>query len=446
MKVFSKVLMVILVIGLLVSCNSKEASKDIYENKSDNNNSEITKDSSAEAGDVEVSVEQPYYMTTETSKQGIDYSYISFDDMAPEGYELLQCWNGIGMDDEGRVYIGWTSMTKEDKEDFVLYRYDPVTKERLFIGTMMKASEAAGNLGEGEEIPKGHTEIIHVDGTMYLASQSFHDFKNEIDELPNYRGAHLYAYDIEDDVFKDISASLPGGVVVEHEGIVALSYKEDTKELLGLTHPHSSIVFFDTQTHEVNKVVDGIPWTLGNPLSREIIVDQQGLIYTYRGTESPPRKEEAFNMWIYDTNTEELYETDQMFDGGFWSGQVATKDGKTIYISTVNGKLFSLDTQTQTVEDLGYFIPVTMKLANIQPIYLYDITLSNDEKVIYALPPAEYGNLFKYTIEDKTVLQVTNLPDDIYSSNNLISEEGDLYFAKFKPWEGEARLMIIDMP
>lgn len=386
------------------------------------------------------------YTEAFTTKNGVDYAYISFDDMAPEGYELNQCWNGIGMDDEGRVYIGWTSLRPDGIEDFVIYQYDPETKQRKLVGTMMTASEEANNLEEGEAIPKGHTEMICVDGKMYMASQSFHDFKEEIDDLAYYRGAHLYEYDIKKGTFTDISAKMPGGVVIENEGIVGMTYMAATNQLIGLTHPHSSMVFIDLKSGKVAEVVEGIPWQLGNPLSREVIVDKYGKVYLYRGTEMPDRVEESFSMWVYDTNTRELYETDQSFHSGFWSGQAHTSDGDTIYISTVNGGLFSLDTETSNVSDLGAFIPLNMEIAKVRPMYLYDITLSHDEETIYALPPAEYGNLFEYDIESGRVLQAARLPDDIYCSNNLKGPNGELYFAKFKPWSGQGRLMIVSLP
>jgi hypothetical protein len=59
----------------------------------------------------------------------------------------------------------------------------------------MDVSQAAGNLAPGEEIPKGHTHLLAVEGKVYMASQGFHDLKGSI-ALPSYRGSHLYAYSL----------------------------------------------------------------------------------------------------------------------------------------------------------------------------------------------------------------------------------------------------------
>ena len=148
---------------------------------------------------------------------------IAFDDIAPHGIVLEQCWNAMGMDRQERVYIGFTSKRLDGREDFAVFRYDPSTGDRRFLGTFMDVAEAVGNLASREEIPKGHTRMLELDSKMYMGSQGFHDFKAAIDALPAYRGSHLYAYDISADTMEDVSRSLPGGVVTEHNGIIALS-------------------------------------------------------------------------------------------------------------------------------------------------------------------------------------------------------------------------------
>ena len=119
----------------------------------------------------------------------------SFEDLIPDDLhlEMVQCWNGTGMDDQGRVYIGFTSYRDARKsEDFVVFRYDPRTGERTFLGSFQDIAAANNNLQEGESIPKGHTRMIFADGVMYMGFQGFHDFNREIKELPNYRGSHIF--------------------------------------------------------------------------------------------------------------------------------------------------------------------------------------------------------------------------------------------------------------
>src|SRR5262245_24059136 len=64
----------------------------------------------------------------------VEWAQISFDDLAPPGIEMQQCWNGMGMDDQSRIYIGFTSVRADGREDFPVFRYDPKTGERLFLG------------------------------------------------------------------------------------------------------------------------------------------------------------------------------------------------------------------------------------------------------------------------------------------------------------------------
>ena len=140
----------------------------------------------------------PIPLSPEEIADEFEYEWreVSFDDMIPDDLdvELAQCWNGMGMDDQGRIYIGFTSFRDGGQsEDFVVFRYDPTTEKREFLGTFQDIAAAHGNLQEGESIPKGHTRMIFADGVMYMGSQGFHDFKQEIDDLPNYRGSHIFA-------------------------------------------------------------------------------------------------------------------------------------------------------------------------------------------------------------------------------------------------------------
>lgn len=375
--------------------------------------------------------------------------YISFDDIAPPGLALEQCWNAMGMDTAERVYIGFTSRRSDGREDFALFRYDPVAAERLFLGTFIDASQATGNLLPNEEIPKGHTRMLEIGGKMYTASQGFHDFKAAIDTLPEYRGAHLYAYDLARGKLEDLSASLPGGVVIEHQGIVALSYIPGYELLVGLAHPSSDIILFDYKHNRVREIMPGIPWRLGNPLSRELIVTQKGKIYTYRGTEDTAQRGEVNNIWAFDLKTGAMTRTAYAATGGFWNGQTSTHDGQTIYISTVNGELYKLDVEKDVFTHLGHFLPEKDYEAGVRVDYLYGIALSADEKRIYGIPRASRSagsNLYSYEIAIGEVTLVEKLETAIYTGSDMHDSHGNIYFARFgdeEAWSGKVRLAIL---
>jgi hypothetical protein len=403
---------------------------------------------------------QPVITSSNNSgDQNLAWSQISFDDLAPAGMDMQQCWNGMGMDDQGRIYIGFTSVRSDKREDFPVFRYDPKNGERLFLGTFLDITAAAGNSQLGENIPKGHTRMVYANGKMYMGSQSFHDLKWEIDSLPTYRGSHLFAFDTTAGTWSDLSAALPGGVVTEHEGIISLNILPQENLLAGLAHPSSDIVLYNYQTEQLVKVIPGIPWKYGNPLSREIIVAPSGNIYTYRGTEAVNQRSETHTVWVYNIHTGEMKDTGFQMTNGFWIGQTQKRDGSKIYINTTGGEIYEFDVSTETFEDLGYELPS----ADSRIIdYTYAITLSPDEKRIYYIlsviqnPGGQEGDgsggtgeLWYYDIATGQIIFVQQLPVGIYTSQDLRDKE-NIYFShfgtKYNIWSGKAGLFILHIP
>jgi hypothetical protein len=377
---------------------------------------------------------------------------ITFDDLAPRGMVLQQCWDAIGMDRQERVYIGFTGRRRDGREDFAVFRYEPSTGDRRLLGTFMDVSEAAGNLQLGEQIPKGHTHLVEAQGRIYMASQGFHDLKGSIDALPTYRGAHLYAYDLATGRMEEVSRSLPGGVLTKHTGIIALAAVPGHPLLAGLAHPTSDIVLFDTAQGRVQRTLPGIAWHLSNPLSREIVATRHGKIFTYRGTEDPVQRAERHRIWAYDLETGANGPTPYSATGGFWNGQARSRDGETIYLSTVNGELYRLDTGSDAITPLGHFLPKAEYDAGERIDQLYGITLSIDEKKIYGLPRrhrSKEANLYAYDIASGTVALVGALTPAIYAGSDVRDSRGDIYMARFGDadhWEGKAGLSIIRAP
>lgn len=390
---------------------------------------------------------------------GVNWAQISFDDIVPAGINMQQCWDGMGMDDQGRIYIGFTSLRKDGREDFPVFRYDPRTGERVFLGTFLDIVAAAGNSQTGESIPKGHTRMIFADGRMYMGSQSFHDLKWEIDSLPTYRGSHLFSYDTIGGTWSDLSVTLPGGVVTEHEGIISLNILSQEHLLVGLAHPSSNIVLFDYQTNKIEKIVPGIPWELGNPLSREMIVTPGGNIYTYRGTEDVSQRNETHTVWVYNIHSGEMRDTGFQMTNGFWVGQTETRDGSKIYLNTTGGEIYEFDEESETFKDLGYELPDT---DNRIIDYTYAISLSPDEtKLYYVLSIIQEpggpegdgsggsGELYYYDLATGEIVFVQQLPVGIYTSADLRDDE-NIYFSHFGStsniWSGNARLFILHVP
>ena len=392
--------------------------------------------------------------------------YISFDDLAPPGYRLMQSWDAMGMDDAENVYIGFTSLRPDGKEDFAIFRYHHATGERAFIDTFMEASLRAGNLHADEEIPKGHTNFIHVDGILYMASQGFHDFKRALDgsegepALEDFRGAHLYALDSRTGELSDLSADLPGGVLLPHEGIIALNHMPSTGQLIGLTHPHGSLIFWDMERGAVTRIAAGIAWQPGLVVSRDFVVDDDNQqIYMYRGPENTTWKEaddiylqydrnDAFPVYVYDYQSDTITESDSTVTGGMW-GSAIVLDTQA-YVSSAAGHLIEIDFRTGAARVLAQLMPEEYA-GEFELSFLYILSLSPDQKTIYSIPTyassdaGNFGGLYEYDIATGQSENVLSLPSRVYTGADIKDRAGNLYFAAFGDhgWNDNCTLMVI---
>jgi len=379
-------------------------------------------------------------------------TYVPFEDVAPPYLTLTESWNALGTDDQDRVYIVWTSTRDDGRGDAALFRYTHRTGAREFLGSFIDVATRQGNIRPGEEIPKGHTRILQVGRKLYLGSQGFHDFKEGIDDLPNYRGAHLFSYDLDTGAFDDVSRNLPGGVLLPHQGIVALNHSPELGLLVGLAHPLGDIVLYDLRSGTVRKVVPGIPWALNHVVSREIVVTRTGKVYTYRGPEDPSLHAITDEVWEYDIAADRMRGTGQFLEGGFWNGQAVTRNRSTIYLSTVSGELYRLDVASGRFTHLGHFTdPVDYNdPAQYRVMYLYGIGLTVAEDALVGLPiiaPVAIDGdsatrLTTYRIPTRrfTKHQDTNI--QVFTGSNHRDRAGHLYQAAFD-WDHNCHLAVI---
>ncbi len=414
---------------------------------SDANNSDIndTGDASeVEEGELKAPVLPEEEEYTFSNYRITGFREIKFDEMFPAYMVGDTSWDPMGVDDNGIIYFGYTGRRTDlaDIEDFAVFSYDPEADVIKFLGSFIEASKASNNYQYGESIPKGHTKFYCIDNKMYMASQGFHDFKNKIDGYESYRGAHLYAYDIEKGVLVDVSADMPGGVWCESEGVVSMNYVEELNMLVGFTHPLANLVFYDLETNTVDRFVEGIPWVLGNPLSREMIVSGDR-IYIYRGVEDSWRADEMYPMYYYDYGDDKLVKTDQMMGGGFWNGQEITSDGKTAYISGCCSWLYKLDLETGKVTflaDMG---------GGDELGYTYSITLSPDETKLFYVPTTRNpGLVYEYDIATGKISTVYTTDNSVYCGSSIITSDDWYYFTRFGvngSWEGSPTLVAFKL-
>jgi hypothetical protein len=278
--------------------------------------------------------------------------------------------------------------------------------------------------------------------------------RRALSSLSNYRGAHLYQIHPTDNTMSDVSAKLhPQGIATHRDGIIALTKIPGKGLLAGLSHPKSDLYLFDIPGGKLRKHVPGIPFPpQGTPygtVSREIVADRNGIVYFARGTESMKDKKVRFPMWRYDTAQERLEETPYSNSGGYWSGQASTSDGKWIYLSTVNGQLYRIDTEKRSLEYVTHLLPET---ENAGSLYLWGITMVDDRKILFApaTPDQEIGgSLYEYDLVTQKLRRVLRMNKAIYYSSDCYDQKRKTaYLARFgkecpTSWEGNCRLVAI---
>jgi sugar lactone lactonase YvrE len=155
---------------------------------------------------------------------------------------------------------------------------------------------------------------------------------------------------------------------------------------------------------------------------------------------------------VHDLASGENRPTPYTATGGFWNGQSGTRDGDTVFLSTVNGELYRLDTASGHVTHLGHFLPKAELEAGERIDQLYGITLSADEATIYAAPRrhrAAESNLYAYQIATGAVTRVGRLEPALYAGSHVRDSRGNLYLGRFggdRASQGNAGLAILTPP
>jgi hypothetical protein len=246
-------------------------------------------------------------------------------------------------------------------------------------------------------------------------------------------------------------------VVIEHQGIVALSYSPEHQLLVGLAHPLGHLVLIDVRTETVTKVVPGIPWELNHMVSREIVVTRTGKVYTYRGPEDPSLREMTNEVWCYDLATDVMRRTGHFLRGGFWNGQAITRDRNTIYLSTVSGELYRLDVRSGRFTSLGQFVdpsdyggPDAFRVA-----YLYGISLTAGEQEILGIPiiaptaPSSDADaatrLTAYSVPRRRFTKRRDFDTIAFTGSNHRDRRGNIYAAAFD-WNTNCKLAVLKPP
>jgi hypothetical protein len=376
---------------------------------------------------------------------------ISFVDVEPNGFQEGWCWNAIGTDQAGHVYmaIGYGDIDRPN--DVGVFRYSIASAEHKFLTTLKTVSQAENNLLPGENIIKGHTRIVEMDGKIYLGSQGFHDIF-EID--PTVRGGHLYQMDVATEQWQDLSVTDPGGVSIPNQGIIAVDIIPGENKLVGFTSAGGDIVIYDLATQK-STVYPSTREFLGRNVSRHIVYTH-GKVYAAFAGSPMMRLDLATGKYevLPKTQGEFEYGPGPGFDYGneFVTAMAKTHDGNDIYYLSWNGILYHFNVTTETLTRVGPVNTAEELATGIDVKTAFALAISNDDKYLYTIPSSmsdKSTGLYRYDIAagvwTKLADYTARLGNATFSGGET-GADGRIYFARFGDEnKGWVHLLQIDV-
>jgi hypothetical protein len=358
---------------------------------------------------------------------------ISFSDIKPAEVPLAINFEAIGMDPVTEdIYVVLGTDTWQSPQDAHVFRYNPHTEEKEYLGSLRGAAAAADNLGPCdkwsgvEEIPKGHAAVPYLNGKMFIGTQPWHDHGNAD---PNFRGSHVIAVDCATGELEDLAAAHPDGVFQKHQGFMD-AVVSPGKDLLVLeSHPEIDLVVFDPA---LNEIVDIIQGPRSGAITRDIAVTPYGKVFYSYGFGNT-------SVYIADLNTGDVKPAGFSTSPGFWNGRTVTRDGKVIYINDYS-KLYRIDTrgdeQTEVMEEI-YDFHVSC---------IWGINLSLDEKKIYIIPCEGDATLIELNLETMERTGLLSTGCSHVCGGDVRDSKGRIYFVE-QSWSGswDSSLLQVDV-
>ncbi len=278
--------------------------------------------------------------------------------------------------------------------DCALFQYSARSGQRRLIGLLSDACKADGTWREGERIEKGHSQLVWLDGKIYIGTMGFHDAAGN-ENSPQMQlalkshGAHLMAYDPAADRLVDCSRTQPDGVFFKGRGFMTLAAIPESGVVGALTVPHGDLLLYDPKTGQPRMIVPGVAEEFGRHVSREIIPAGSKIYYAYT---APEGSKAPGHMYVFDMETGKRSDKPVEIASNPWNGQVRTSDGTGIYLTNQPGELFRFHPENGALETLGNLIPEE----ELRPIQdsefryagarVLGMALSADERYIYTIP------------------------------------------------------------
>jgi hypothetical protein len=272
----------------------------------------------------------------------------------PNGMRPHACWHSVGNAPDGDIYVGGMDHTT----NAALYRIYMRDDTLRYLGDARAASEAVNNWQTGETCQKFHDRPTFHNGKVYVESLDRSDIS---DAYLSTRGYHVYAYDVANNTFSDMSVNNPGGVGAPHLQVVTLAPDPLNNRVYGAVIPTVDIVYYD--------VAKDRSFTVGRPASitgyvytnRFMFVDSRGRLYFTAGSEywSPGTDPAIYNhVHYYEPSTNTFGDLNDWklnlnaFEMGMW-----TRDRKLCYVEDNKGNTFKFDDEAATWTSLGRPFP-----------------------------------------------------------------------------------------
>ncbi|HUI91471.1 MAG TPA: FlgD immunoglobulin-like domain containing protein [Chitinivibrionales bacterium] len=345
----------------------------------------------------------------------------------PDGMRPHACWHSIGNAPDGDIYVGGMDHTTNS----ALYRIYMSDDTLRYLGDAAAASEAVNNWDSGETCQKFHDRPTFHNGRVYVFSLDRSDIS---DAYLSTRGYHVYAYDVAQNTFSDMSVNNPGGVGAPHLQVVTLAPDPKNNRVYGAVIPTVDIVYYD--------VAKNLEFTVGRPATftqyiytnRFMFVDSRGRLYFTAGSEywSPGSDPNIYNhVHYYEPSTNTFGDlTDwklnlNAFEMGQW-----TRDRKTCYVEDNKGNTFRFDDSAAAWTSLGRPFPN-------DPNWIFQV--SPNSKKIYS------GNntIVEYDIASGKVINTLCATGDLdaqagaqkyWIGYDSWDNNGNFYFASFSDY------------
>jgi hypothetical protein len=341
----------------------------------------------------------------------------------PNGMRPHACWHSIGNAPDGEIYVGGM----DHSTNSALYRIYMRDDTLRYLGDARAASEAVSNWQTGETCQKFHDKPTFHNGKVYVASLDRSDIN---DAYLSTRGYHVYAYDVVNNTFSDMSVGNPGGVGAAHLQVVTLAPDPFNNRVYGAVIPTADIVYYD--------VAKNLSFTVGRPASinrqiytnRFMFVDSRGRLYFTAGSEywSPGSDAAIYNhVHYYEPSTNTFGDLNDWklnlnaLEMGMW-----TRDRKLCYTEDNKGNTFKFDDGATTWTSLGRPFPN-------DPNWIFEV--SPNSKKIYSANK----NIVEYDIATTKTTALCSVGDLDQTAGNQTwcigydswDNNGNFYFASF---------------